>query len=436
MMDGMNMVGNMTKQGLADFNAKILRKNKLSLVCNIKIEGKHKIVGFESPLVLSNVLSKDLTIGVGRSRLEEKVAENLEVEEAEIEDITIIKSQEAFAAPLTWFVDNRCIYMKKSDGKWALVQKNLFQTLTCQFSLDDKTSKICQLGPQENVAVNIMAFVCKPKLVASPHQYLMSFDEPAVFTNKTFSPLSASVLEANNVRKPVAVMKPDESTAVYYFKAGEKYDLSWSFLDTENNQFTYKESGFMLRPGQKSTRQSPFFHDSQNGKDQFLCIDTLPIMNKDAEGYQGGGFELRDLAASFISSLQIVVYPKYMIVNKTGMDISCGKQALMCPVPKQQSVYLSAQHEKVQFKIDGYEWSQSIDLKTIGVSGQLDLPMAGGRASERLATSSVPYKFAPQKLQLGVKIQQCTAPYSKTTKIEIVHRFVVVNQLSIPIALR
>lgn len=147
----------------------------------------------------------------------------------------------------------------------------------------------------------------------------------------------------------------------------------------------------------KTSRISPFFHSRITSKCEYLCVDTMPIMNKDAEGYDEE-FELRDMAASLISSQQIMIYPKYVLVNKTGMDVTCGGPDLGQNVPKYSQVYLSGKLEKVRFRVDGYNWSQDMDLKTIGVSGELDLSIEGNKAGLRKATASVPYKYAPEKL--------------------------------------
>lgn len=72
----------------------------------------------------------------------------------------------------------------------------------------------------------------------------------------------------------------------------------------------------------------------------------------------------------------------------------------------------------------------------MGVSGELSLEMEGGSKGRGRATASVPYEVAPERLQLGVKIQHCYAPYSLCTKIEIVPRFLVVNQLDFPLVIR
>lgn len=93
-------------------NDMILRKNRLSLVCNIKIEGKHKIVSFESPLVLSNVLQREMVIGVGKPRAENEETENLEVSQDSIDEVITLDPQSAFPVPLTWFVNNCCMYLK------------------------------------------------------------------------------------------------------------------------------------------------------------------------------------------------------------------------------------------------------------------------------------------------------------------------------------
>jgi len=155
-----------------------------------------------------------------------------------------VPSQQAFPAPLTWFVNNYCLYMKKEDGRWVMVQRNIFETLTLQFSLASTSAKVYSQSNKKNIAVNFMAYVCKPKLASTPHQYLLSFDEPVILTNKTFSPLSASVQIDRTNTETVALLKPNESTACYYFNNREKYDLVWSMLDKQGDFYAYQERGF------------------------------------------------------------------------------------------------------------------------------------------------------------------------------------------------
>lgn len=116
------------------------------------------------------------------------------VGESEIESMMTIESMQAFPAPLTWFINNQSLYIQKGDNNsWVLVQKNLFETVQSHFSFDTKQAKIYQISQTQNIALNVMAFQCKPKLASTPHQYLFSFDEPVIITNKTFSPLTCAV---------------------------------------------------------------------------------------------------------------------------------------------------------------------------------------------------------------------------------------------------
>lgn len=104
----------------------------------------------------------------------------------------------------------------------------------------------------------------------------------------------------------------------------------------------YQQKNFQCRPGVKDSRTAPFFSTRITDQLQYMCIDQIPIVNKDAEGYDGGEFELRDLAASLISSQQTTFYAKYVLVNRTNSEITCGSKELAQTVSKLDSVYLSA----------------------------------------------------------------------------------------------
>jgi len=111
-----------------------------------------------------------------------------------------------------------------------------------------------------------------------------------------------------------------------------------------------------------------------------------------------------------------MVYPKYVLVNKTGVDVSCGGPELSQEVAKHSSVYLSGKFEKVRFRVDGYTWSQDMDLKTIGVSGELTLSIEPGKAGLRKATASVPCKFAPRNSSWESRFRPAQLPISSALK--------------------
>jgi hypothetical protein len=83
-------------------------------------------------------------------------------------------------------------------------------------------------------------------------------------------------------------------------------------------------------------------------------------------------FELRERGDHhFTSAVQIMLYPKHMLINKTSMPIICEKQTVM-PYTNE---YFSHSRDKVSFKVPGYSYSQATDITTIGLSGAIVLDL-------------------------------------------------------------
>jgi len=56
-----------------------------------------------------------------------------------------------------------------------------------------------------------------------------------------------------------------------------------------------------------------------------LMIEVRKVLNQNVRAYHGENFELRDRLLDLSSSYQIMVYPKYMMVNKTSMVLVSEK---------------------------------------------------------------------------------------------------------------
>jgi hypothetical protein len=54
-------------------------------------------------------------------------------------------------------------------------------------------------------------------------------------------------------------------------------------------------------------------------------IEVRKVLNQNVRAYHGENFELRDRLLDLSSSYQIMVYPKYMMVNKTSMVLVSEK---------------------------------------------------------------------------------------------------------------
>lgn len=90
------------------------------------------------------------------------------------------------------------------------------------------------------------------------------------------------------------------------------------------------------------------------------------MTHQHALNYDGENFELRDKLVQSISSFQIMVYPRCMIVNKTLIPIICDKQH----VKPLSNEYLGTTESSIRVKAPGYSY-QNVDITTIGISGAL-----------------------------------------------------------------
>ena len=72
-----------------------------------------------------------------------------------------------------------------------------------------------------------------------------------------------------------------------------------------------------------------------------------------APGYNNENFELRDRVMDATASCQIMIYPRYMIVNKTSMKVISERQQF-APFSND---YLNTEAEKdvITIKIPGYK---------------------------------------------------------------------------------
>ena len=87
-------------------------------------------------------------------------------------------------------------------------------------------------------------------------------------------------------------------------------------------------------------------------------------------------FKLREAAFSKTSSLNIVLYTPYMIINKTGLNLILGngKKRNDIEIRGKSVQYFNPKGTKKLFiKAEDYSWSKEFDFTTVGISGQLSL---------------------------------------------------------------
>lgn len=127
-------------------------------------------------------------------------------------------------------------------------------------------------------------------------------------------------------------------------------------------------------------------------------------------------------------SMQITLYPQFIINNHTDFQLSCGKNIKLLLNPHSLGFYNSKQAKlsirllkknQEEFKS---QWSNEFNVNTVGVSGLVSLS-----CSDSSNASNV---------QLGARIQAAPAPLIKSSIIHIVPRFIVLNHLGFPIQVR
>jgi len=89
-----------------------------------------------------------------------------------------------------------------------------------------------------------------------------------------------------------------------------------------------------------------------------------------------------------------------------------------------QNDFFYASGNKIQLKINQYDWSKPFDVTSIGLTGAVDLP----REKSSSAKSSV--------ITFGVLIENGAFPHSRTRIIRIVPRFIFVNKMKQAVVVR
>lgn len=120
------------------------------------------------------------------------------------------------------------------------------------------------------------------------------------------------------------------------------------------------------------------------------------------------------------SNVQLQLYPKYMLVNKTIQDIYVGDFKVRAR--SNDIVPLGVGQNKIKLSCMYYKDSIEIDLSKIGLIGQVEM------------NSKDENSF--KQLQFGISITQAPAPYNKTILLTVAPRYIIVNMLDYPVLIQ
>ena len=142
-------------------------------------------------------------------------------------------------------------------------------------------------------------------------------------------------------------------------------------------------------------------------------------------------FELRERIMDFTSSYQVMVYPRYMVVNKTSVQLQSEKQIF----EPYSNNYFNINNDKASFRVPGYRYSDSLNINTVGISGILAMDI-DSKEHVRLERILPGREYFPQRLDCGLSISTATAPFNKTFIISITPRYQLINHLNVPLVVK
>ena len=155
-------------------------------------------------------------------------------------------------------------------------------------------------------------------------------------------------------------------------------------------------------------------------------METVRKIYTDIKDY-GENFQFRERVFDRSNAVKIMMYPRYVLVNKTKKNViiegqvikSLQNDYLMTDFSKHKPVNGRREY-KIKLEVDGFEKSDFINLAQVGTNGVITLDS----------------KDKHEQLQFGVSISFGPVPFNKTTIITVVPRHVIVNKLECPILIR
>ena len=108
-------------------------------------------------------------------------------------------------------------------------------------------------------------------------------------------------------------------------------------------------------------------------------METVRKIFTDLKAYNEN-FQFRERIFDKSNAVKIMLYPKYIIVNKTKKDLICEGQVILGRTNDYLMYDLSQQRDekgrktyKIRFEVAGFRKSEVIDLNHIGTSGVIHL---------------------------------------------------------------
>jgi hypothetical protein len=264
-------------------------------------------------------------------------------------------------------------------------------------------------------------------LILEVHEYRTSSNilqtiyqfNPALSINN-LSPALLKVYTDSSLGKFIE-LEPGSEKYITHLNPIEKYSMKFALVLPGDKEIS-SEFVNINKPNERIKMSGPFPCDD-------LTLDYEPKVFK-----RNNTLDLR-FRAKYVEetqseleakakSMQITLYPQFIINNHTDFQLSCGKNIELLVNPHSLGFYnskkakLSVRLLKQNQEEFQSQWSNDFNVNTVGVSGLVSLTCSNSN------------------VQLGVRIQAAPAPLMKSSIIHIVPRFIVLNHLGYPIHVR
>jgi len=157
----------------------------------------------------------------------------------------------------------------------------------------------------------------------------------------------------------------------------QTHDLEWLYHEKDEQPLLLKTiQYYLLEAALKPTRRLFISPDQQKHAAIEVEGKVHSYDNFSETENLFENFEKRERAVRFASSISLVLFPKYIIVNKNMFPVQfSGDKKRYFVFPAATSDYFNYNNpsKKVSFKLQGYKDSEDIDLDMLGNTGICEL---------------------------------------------------------------
>ena len=270
-------------------------------------------------------------------------------------------------------------------------------------------SKVHELNDDLYVSYDIQGYSCKPEksIGNNPLQYVVSLNPPLMLTNYCMAPLDIYEIdepkqEILSMKKRIAQIAPAMSSYLFQLDLSNanKSDIFYQFYDTQsksmishlfdkfnmetetnqNKAEAHNESEYSRVYFKRHATDEEFQANVDAKGDQLqLCqmtIETVKkLYNKENESYSEN-FEQRARLIDISLAIKQMIYPDYMIVNRTekliqyhGVTVQPRQNDFLLTAPDMaEFIHNNERIQKLKFTVNDFTTCEPFEIGKIGAS--------------------------------------------------------------------